>query len=300
MPVFGLVCQTETPEVRYRTITRTRLLALEKNERARALLELYQDNTRRLMNAVVFCTRQGIGLYRLPTGLLPFADHPEGANLLERADVRNWLRAGGESIEAGKLRIVTHPDQFVVLNSEREEVVRNSMHLLESECAVLDALGLPRSPYTAVIIHGGKRGRSAQLAATIEQLPLSVKSRLVLENDERAYGAADILDICRKTGIPMVFDAHHHLVKERLASYADRSIGAFTKLAATTWPDPSFQLVHISNGRERLHDLRHSDTISVMPPAFRRVPFIEVEAKGKERALCELRKWFPQRLSIRT
>ncbi len=229
----------------------------------------------------------------MPTGLLPFADHAEGAHLLSRPDVRQWLHEAGKAIARARIRIVTHPDQFVVLNSEREEVIRNSVRLLESECAVLDALGLPRNASAAVIVHGGKSGRPKELVSAIRGLSGTVKARLVLENDERAYGASAILSICRKAGIPMVFDAHHHLVKERLPSYADRSVAYFTKAAASTWPDRSLQLVHISNGREGLHDARHSETVAVMPPAFRRVPYIEIEAKGKERALFALRRWFP-------
>jgi UV DNA damage endonuclease len=63
-----------------------------------------------------------------------------------------------------------------------------------------------------------------------------------------------------------------------------------TAAARDTWPDPSWQLVHISNGRERFGDAKHADYIREMPSAFRDVPWIEVEAKQKERAIARLRK----------
>jgi hypothetical protein len=33
-----------------------------------------------------------------------------------------------------------------------------------------------------------------------------VRSRLTLENDGHAYGAAEVLAVCRAAGVPMVFD----------------------------------------------------------------------------------------------
>lgn len=92
----------------------------------------------------------------------------------------------------------------------------------------------------------------------------------------------------------MVFDAHHHLVHEQLASYDDASVEQALALARDTWPDPAWQLVHISNGRDSLHDPRHSDLIWNMPQSFQFAPWIEVEAKQKELAIEQLKRdWLP-------
>ena len=47
------------------------------------------------------------------------------------------------------IRLVMHPDQFVVRNSERSEVIANSVAILEHNARVLDPLGLPRSTWAA-------------------------------------------------------------------------------------------------------------------------------------------------------
>jgi UV DNA damage endonuclease len=66
--------------------------------------------------------------------------------------------------------------------------------------------------------------------------------------------------------------------------------------ASTTWPDPQWQLVHISNGSESFNDPHHSDLITVMPSAYRNAPWIEVEAKLKEQAIDKLRtEWLMER-----
>jgi UV DNA damage endonuclease len=114
--------------------------------------------------------------------------------------------------------MVMHPDQFVVLSSDSPAVVENSIRTLAHHAQVLDLLEQPRSPWSLIEIHGGKGDRSQRLVEVIQGLPTPIRARLALENDEVAYSAADILAVCRETGIPMVFDAHHHICKEGLES----------------------------------------------------------------------------------
>jgi len=86
----------------------------------------------------------------------------------------------------------------------------------------------------------------------------------------------------------MVFDAHHHVCREKLDSYEHESVAETFWAARETWENPENQLVHISNGRERFQDRAHSDVISAMPSVFRFAPWIEVEAKHKEIAIEKL------------
>ena len=93
--------------------------------------------------------------------------------------------------------------------------------------------------------------------------------------------------------MPMVFDAHHHIVHEGLADYEDPGIADMLRKARATWPDPAQQLVHISNGRTAFGDRSHADLIDVMPSSFAAAPWIEVEAKFKEEAIRKLRRASP-------
>jgi UV DNA damage endonuclease len=282
---LGLVCMTESDEVRFRTLTRTRLQKLSPGEQRDTLRTLYQANADSLRRGVEFCHRHQIPLFRIASDLFPFADTDEGEAVL--GEFAATLAEIGKRAEG--LRLVMHPDQYVVLSSDRPDVVDNARRVLHLHGVVLDLLGQPRSPWAAVIIHGGKGDRSQQLATQVQALPDNIRTRLVLENDERAYGASDILAVCKDSGVPMVFDAHHHVIHDELASYEDRSVGQMLDKAAQTWPQADWQLVHISNGREGFSDMRHSDLISVMPSCYRRAPWIEVEAKAKERAIFSLR-----------
>lgn len=141
---------------------------------------------------------------------------------------------------------------------------------------------------------GGKSDRSERLVEVIGNLPEAIRSRLALENDEYSYSAEEILAVCRQAKIPMVFDAHHHVIHEKLDSYEHPSVAEMVEAAATTWVPPKWQLVHISNGSEAFNDRHHSDLITVMPSSYRYAPWIEIEAKLKEDAINKLRQeWIP-------
>ncbi len=87
----------------------------------------------------------------------------------------------------------------------------------------------------------------------------------------------------------MVFDAHHHVCREKIDSYEHESVAEIFWAARETWANPDWQLVHISNGREQFQDRAHSDLIFAMPSVFRFAPWIEVEAKHKEIAIEKLK-----------
>ncbi|MCS6914686.1 MAG: hypothetical protein RMK29_09920 [Myxococcales bacterium] len=292
-PQLGLVCLSAGPEVRFRTTTRAFLHRHRPCEAQQLLRALYRDNLARLERAFAFCASLGISLYRMPSSLFPFAD-AEGAPLLE--ELAEPLAALGRQARQQGLRLLLHPDQFVVLSSDSAATVRNAHLMLAMQGRLMDLLDQPRSPWAAINIHGGKAGRLAALVREIRSLPDAVRTRLTLENDERAYGSAEILEACQQAGVPMVFDAHHHLVHDRLSSYDDPSIAHWLAAARQSWPDPSLQVVHISNGRDHLQDARHSDWITHMPTAYRHAPWIEVEAKAKDEAIRRLRqRWRPLR-----
>ena len=287
---YGLVCITASNDVRFRTVTRTSYLKLDESTRYAKLIGLYRENLTRLLGALEYCHARGIRLYRMTSQLFPLSDLDDGVGAQALADLTPELPEVARRAEAYGIRMVVHPDQFVVLSSDAPHVVRNSIQILEGHARHLDLMGLPRTPWSMILIHGGKSDRSAELTARIPDLPDNVRARLALENDEYAYGAADILAVCDAARVPFVFDVHHHVIKERLDSFEDPSVEAFVTAAQRTWPDPAWQVVHLSNGRDALHDRRHSDLIHTVPSAYRHVPWIEVEAKGKEEAITNLKR----------
>lgn len=291
-PELGLVCITIAQTVRFRTMTRTRYLKLDFQQRQTALRELYQHNLQRLHDALAFCAEHNIHLYRMSSALFPLSDMEDdiGANILEAMSAD--LKKIGETAQLLKIRIVLHPDQYVVLSSDSPTIVETSIKILARHARTMDLMGLPCSPWSLMNIHGGKSQRSTQLIQVISDLPANIKNRLTLENDEYAYNGAEIADICHRAGIPMVFDAHHHICHENLDSYNHPSVDAMFDAAKATWKHPEWQLVHISNGEQAFKDRKHSNLITAMPQIYHQAPWIEVEAKHKEAAISHLRSWW--------
>lgn len=287
LPELGLVCITTSDAVRFRTVTRKRLLQLAETEQEKVLRELYADNLKRLDKAIDFCCANNIKLYRMTSALFPFADTDLGETVLH--SMSEELRRIGDRAISLNIRLVLHPDQFVVLSSDKPDVVKNSIKILTTHALIMDKLGQPRSPWALMNIHGGKGDRSLQLKSVIRDLPESIRSRLTFENDEYAYSSSELLEVCLDTGVAMVFDAHHHVIHEHLESYDDPSVAEMLAAASTTWRVPEWQLVHISNGKEFFADPRHSDLIVDMPNCYYDAPWIEVEAKFKELAIDKLR-----------
>ena len=254
-------------------------------------LPIYADNISRLAAAAAYCAAHGIRLYRLSAALFPMLDlegDAGGQQVLETLAAE--LRAAGDAFTVAGIRVLVHPDQFIVLNSESGDVVRRALYALSFHGLVMDGLGFSRTPWNTILLHGGKGGRAAELAAIIPTLPDNVRLRLCLENDERAYGPAELLPVCQATGVPLIFDAHHHVVRGKLESQNDPSVREWVLAARATWTPPEWQVVHLSNGIDGPQDRRHTDLITHFPDAYRDVPWIEVEAKGKELALVGLQQ----------
>lgn len=297
---LGLVCISFCKEIRYRTITRTRYMSLDEQSRRQALSEIYSSNIEVFDRALTFCKERDIRLYRMLSSIFPFADTTEGLKILEGNG--HQLARLGERVNELGIRVVAHPDQFVVLSSDSRSVIENSISVLKMHADIFDFMGFSRSPFNAIIIHGGKRGNDKILIDTIKKLPESIRSRLTLENDELSYSASQILAVCNQTGLSMIFDAHHHLIKESCSDYNDPRIEEAMLAARSTWqPREDWQLVHISNGTSSMHDRRHNDFITVMPDCFSEVGWIEVEARAKEVAIDKIRSfWKPVSCSVRT
>ena len=290
VPALGLVCITASPQIRYRTITRTNYLRLEPAARLEKLRELYASNSAKLLEALTFCFTTGIGLYRVTSQLFPMHDLADGVGAMVLDEIAPGLLEVGRRSQQCGIRVVIHPEQFVVLSSDSPTIAQNAVALLTGHARQMDLMGLPRTQWSMLLIHGGKGGRSDALVERIAALPDNVRHRLALENDEHAYGAQAILEVCQRAGVPMVFDAHHHVIHQKLDSYEHPSIAQFTQAARATWSDPTWQIAHLSNGKERFADRRHSDLIDHFPSAFLGVPFVEIEAKAKEIAILDLRE----------
>lgn len=289
---LGLCCMFREQPIRFVTTTAT---ALQKMQRADALAKLSQlalHNADALLNALRYCAKSGIGCFRINSQILPVKTHPscgyEVSELPEGEEIVRRFRACGQFAQEQGLRTCFHPDQFVVLNSPRAEVVRQSIEELEYQAEVAEWVGAD-----VINIHGGgaygdKSKALDELARNLGRLSTRVRSRLTLENDDKIFTPADLLPLCSAEAIPLVYDAHHHRCLTDGQTVEEATLAAYE-----SWPrEPLFHLSSPLEGWSGPKPQRHHDFIEItdFPDCWRQMSLtVEVEAKAKELAVLRLK-----------
>lgn len=290
---LGLCCQFQDEPISFRTTTATALLRLKRPERLRKLSELCLGNARSLLGALQYCHAQGIGCFRILSSILPVRTHPEAGyaveDLPEAATVIDTFgRCGAYAREHG-IRTVFHPDQFVVLNSPREDVVDRSIADLEAHAELAEWVAAD-----VINIHGGgaygnKPNALATFDRNLDRLSDAARSRLTVENDDGIFSPADLIPLCRVAGLPLVYDVHHHRCLPDGWSEARA-----TDQALSTWTrEPLFHLSSPRDGWNGPKPERHHDYIDPadFPAEWRGLAItVEVEAKAKEHAVLKLKR----------
>ena len=201
-----------------------------------------------------------------------------------------------------------------MLNSARAEVRAAALRDVELQAALLDALGVGAE--AVVVLHigsaeGGAEQGVDRFLAGVERLSEGARARLVIENDDRTYALADVLEVSRRTGLRVVWDILHHHCHDP-HGIPDREA---LELALATWRGRGTPKIHYSSPKTAVEERRvrkgrrverslvlpqlraHADMIDPIAfEAFLRdvasgLAFdVMLEAKAKDLALVRLRE----------
>jgi UV DNA damage endonuclease len=267
--------------------------------------QLTLQNAQDLLKILQWNEKNDIKFYRMSSDLLPWASEYDLKDLPDFDKIEEALFNAGLFAAENNMRITTHPGHFNKLTSPREEVIQRTIRDLEVHGEMFDLMCLPRTRFAKINIHVGATYNDRKMALdnfckNFERLPESVRSRLTVENDDKAslYSTKELYDeVFTRIGVPIVFDYHHHKF-----CTGDQTEGEAVRLAASTWGDIR-PVVHYSESRAHEHNddsirpQAHSDSY-VNAIDFHELDLdVMLEAKHKEIALFKMRELLKNNLT---
>jgi UV DNA damage endonuclease len=288
---FGLCCLFREEPIKFGNTTAAAVTRLERAEGLAKLGRLCMTNAEALRKALMFCAERGIGCFRIMSQVLPLKTHPTlgyaMSDLPEGEAIIARFRACGDLARRLNVRTSFHPDQFVVLNSPRPEVVGASIRELEYQAEVAEWVGADVMNIHCGGWYGDKSRALEAFTRNLSRLSARARNRLTVENDDKIYTPSDLLPLCRAEGLPLVYDVHHH------RCHPDNlSVEEATAAALGTWNrEPLFHLSSPLAGWSGPRPERHHEFIDVadFPACWRGLKLtVEVEAKAKEVAIRRL------------
>ena len=288
---LGYACISDTLNITTSsTYTYTEYL---KNKDLDKLNEIIISNLENLEKILLYNIKNNIHFYRLSSKLIPLATKKEVEfDYIDK--YREYYDKIGKLIKENNLRIDFHPDQFCVLNSINEEVVENSIEILNYHYRILDALGIDDK---VLVLHVGSNvfGKEKSLNRFIKNfktLPKYLQECIAIENDDKVFTIEDCLSLSKKLNIPVILDYHHFM-----CNHNDPNLSNYLEEIFLSWKEKTPKMHFSSPKNLTKKEIRsHHDYIN--PDDF--ISFLEliknynynidimIEAKKKDMALFSL------------
>jgi len=156
-------------------------------------------------------------MVRLTSDMLSFYTLDEYKDFWQSSDVQSslarWFAPIGETARANDVRLSFHPDQFVVLASDRDEVVNKSIEEFEYHCDMVRWMGYGKTfqDFKVNVHISGRRGPQG-IRDVYNRLSPEARNTLTLENEEYTHGLTDCLSLSDL--VPTVMDIHHNWIRE--------------------------------------------------------------------------------------
>lgn len=276
---------------KFRTMTYKSFSSKERSESLEKLSGIIINNFSVTGEIIKHCAANNIKGYRLSSDLCPVIKHPEVMLGLE--DLPNYklieeeINNVSSIIKETGIRVSAHPSEYITLTSDDPIKINHSIIDLEFHAEIFERLELEKSYYNPLNIHVRKEGDPEILCnifmKNFERLSDSVKSRLVLENNDTGNTwtvAALKKHFWEKYNIPVTFDNLHHKMLNHNVSEIDAFHSAYE-----TWGD-IIPIFHYSEGKD--NGRAHRDMAEGLPLDFGKEVYFDVELKSKDIAILDI------------
>jgi UV DNA damage repair endonuclease len=156
-------------------------------------------------------------MVRLTSDMLPFYTMDGWQEFWQDKSMQDnlarWFSPIGETARANDVRLSFHPDQFVVLASDREEVVNKSIEEFEYHTDMVRWMGYGKTfqDFKVNVHISGRKGPQG-IRDVYNRLSPEARNTLTLENEEYTHGLSDCLSLSDL--VPTVLDIHHNWIRE--------------------------------------------------------------------------------------
>lgn len=268
----------------------------DNDSRMSKLRRVTKKNIHNTLRILRYNKDYNIKVYRFTSKLIPLATHPIVSHWDYIEDFKEELKELGDFVRKNEFRVSAHPDHYTLINSISKDVIKNSINDLDYHVRLFEAMGLEDYNYKLVLHIGGlyksKEESIEKFKENFIKLPNRIKNRIILENDDKSYTAADVLQICNDLKVPMVVDIHHHNCKNDGEKIQDLLPYIFD-----TWNNESLNpKIHFSSPKSQKEFRSHADDIELedfhafldIAKKVGRNFDVMIEAKNKNIALINL------------
>lgn len=278
------------------TMTFAQFQKLTDQEAAVAKLErIARSNIDNCLRLLKHNVAHDIQFFRFSSRIVPLANHEEIEEWNYLRSLKEPLMQLGEYIREKQMRVGFHPDHFVVLTTNKSDVLNQSIKTLSMHEGLLRGMSIDSTHRCVIHVGGAYKDKEKALEQFIHNwglVPQRIQEMIMLENDDTTFSLYDTLYLCEKLSIPLVFDYHHHLANHEKNDWEEH-----WPRVIDSWSQSPLPLkVHISSPRNEKDFRAHADYIdSEMFMEFLSkikgsVPQIDcmIEAKQKDDALFKL------------
>lgn len=172
------------------------------------------NNTHNLIKKVATLPNE-LRMLRITSDMLSFYTHEDYRDFWKSTDIQNqlesWFKPLGETARNNDVRMSFHPDQFVVLASDRPEVVDKSVEEFEYHADMARFMGYGKKFQDIKInVHISGRQGPIGVRKAYQRLSPEARNSITIENEEITHNLETCLELSDL--LPIVLDIHHHWV----------------------------------------------------------------------------------------
>ena len=202
-----------------RSTTITWLNRQERDVAEQRLWEIMEHNIQGMINLVKYVGSlpDDLRMVRIGSNILPAYTQPDWSYYWQEPGVQRYLESGfarvGDLARSLDVRLSFHPGQFVVLASDRPDVVDRSIEEFEYHTDMARWMGYGKTfqDFKCNVHISGKAGPAGIINA-LKRLSPEARNIITIENDEISWGIDSSIELEKHCAL--VLDIHHHFIRE--------------------------------------------------------------------------------------